>query len=416
MSAYSGHKDFFDADSGIWIDKTTSTVITFADGKKVFERNGDQWTNGHHLDSFRQLEKGDGIIYKWIVDLLNAGDTYHIICLGGTTTPDYSAGGYGVYFYPDGGVKAHGQNYGGITGCTAFNLSETLSQDDEIFIRWTCDAVTGFVDVHVKGGPWADWTLAVLGGSDFSSGNGSGYGNWNFFHGMYSSTSDCSVDEYQQYDSGGPDDEVPPNDPPVVDAGTDQAINFPAGATLDGDVTDDGVPIAAVLTWTKVSGPGTVSFTDAHIANPVATFSVAGTYVLRLTADDGELSDSDDVEIVVNDPPQVEAGPDQSVEFDEDASEGVAQMAATVTDDGVPVSPGSYTLLWEKLAGPGSVVFDDDTIEDPEVTFDARGVYTLKLTADDGDATASDTVTIRVGPQSVMPLAVRYKSMSGGLR
>jgi hypothetical protein len=51
--------------------------------------------------------------------------------------------------------------------------------------------------------------------------------------------------------------------------------------------------------WEKVDGPGTVVFEDANSEDTTATFSIDGTYVLRLTADDGELSGSDDVTIVV---------------------------------------------------------------------------------------------------------------------
>ena len=39
--------------------------------------------------------------------------------------------------------------------------------------------------------------------------------------------------------------------------------------------------------WTKVSGPGTVTFANAASASTTATFTHAGLYVLRLTADDG---------------------------------------------------------------------------------------------------------------------------------
>ena len=42
------------------------------------------------------------------------------------------------------------------------------------------------------------------------------------------------------------------NLPPVVDAGTDQAITLPASATLSGSVTDDGTH--SVL-WTKRQRP-----------------------------------------------------------------------------------------------------------------------------------------------------------------
>src|SRR5262249_46390482 len=54
------------------------------------------------------------------------------------------------------------------------------------------------------------------------------------------------------------------NQAPVVDAGPDQTIALPNVATLNGTVTDDGLPSKGTLTitWSEVSGPGTVTFSD----------------------------------------------------------------------------------------------------------------------------------------------------------
>jgi hypothetical protein len=101
---------------------------------------------------------------------------------------------------------------------------------------------------------------------------------------------------------------IPPGDAnvaPVVDAGTDQSITFPAVATLVGSATDDGNPNppgTLTTTWTKVSGPGTVTFGDASDPTTTATFSTVGVYVLRLTADDSALDASDDIQITVEAP------------------------------------------------------------------------------------------------------------------
>jgi hypothetical protein len=68
-------------------------------------------------------------------------------------------------------------------------------------------------------------------------------------------------------------------------------------------VTDDGLPNppgAVTTTWSKVSGPGTVTFGNASARATTATFSTAGSYTLRLTASDSVLSASDDIVITVN--------------------------------------------------------------------------------------------------------------------
>jgi hypothetical protein len=92
------------------------------------------------------------------------------------------------------------------------------------------------------------------------------------------------------------------NQAPIVNAGPDQTIALPAAANLNGVVTDDGLPNppgTVTTTWTKVSGPGTVTFGNANAKVTTATFSTAGTYVLRLTANDSVLQASDDVQITV---------------------------------------------------------------------------------------------------------------------
>ena len=95
---------------------------------------------------------------------------------------------------------------------------------------------------------------------------------------------------------------------PTVNAGPNQTITLPANSvSLDATVWDDDFPSFPLTTiWTKVSGPGTVGFGSTTGVDTTATFSEAGTYILRLTADDGQFSVSDDVQVVVN-PLTVEA-------------------------------------------------------------------------------------------------------------
>ena len=93
-------------------------------------------------------------------------------------------------------------------------------------------------------------------------------------------------------ESGG---SAPTNRAPVVDAGPDATVTLPASASVAGTASDDGLPAGSALavTWSKVSGPGTVSFGDANAVATTASFSAAGDYVLRLGATDGELSTND---------------------------------------------------------------------------------------------------------------------------
>ena len=93
-----------------------------------------------------------------------------------------------------------------------------------------------------------------------------------------------------------------PNKAPSVNAGPDRAVKMPTSAVLDGTVTDDGKPKppgATTITWSKVSGPGGVVFAHPKDADTTAAFDAAGTYVLRLTATDSQLTVKDEVTVVV---------------------------------------------------------------------------------------------------------------------
>lgn len=103
---------------------------------------------------------------------------------------------------------------------------------------------------------------------------------------------------------GSPTPPGPSNQAPVVDAGPDKTVQLPAQAALDGTATDDGLPNppgTLTVSWAQVSGPGTVTFDNAASAATGATFSAAGTYVLRLSGNDSVLTTSDELTVVVND-------------------------------------------------------------------------------------------------------------------
>jgi VWFA-related protein len=193
------------------------------------------------------------------------------------------------------------------------------------------------------------------------------------------------------------------NQPPVVDAGLDQAVDLPAAATLNGTVTDDGLPNPpgqVTTTWSRFSGPGTVIFGNPNAVDTTASFSTAGTYVLSLTAYDGEAGVSDTVTVTVtgaggggavNRKPVVNAGPDQELTLPAKAT-----LNGTVTDDGLPNPPGAVTTTWSRFSGPGDVTFSNPNAVNTTASFSAAGTYVLTLAAYDGEAGAADNVTVTV--------------------
>jgi beta-galactosidase len=79
---------------------------------------------------------------------------------------------------------------------------------------------------------------------------------------------------------------------PVVSAGNNQTIVWPASASLAGAVSDDGKPnppATVAVSWSQVSGPGTVAFGNSNALATTASFSAPGAYVLQLAANDGQV-------------------------------------------------------------------------------------------------------------------------------
>ena len=99
------------------------------------------------------------------------------------------------------------------------------------------------------------------------------------------------------------------NDPPQVSAGPDQTafLRGPTAFQMNAAAVDDGKPLppTLTLTWTVQSKPAgsTVVFSpDAAVEDPLVTVDTAGTYVLRLTANDSQLTAYDEMTIIAVEP------------------------------------------------------------------------------------------------------------------
>ena len=178
-----------------------------------------------------------------------------------------------------------------------------------------------------------------------------------------------------------------PNVAPIVNAGPNASVSVFGAASLVGTVTDDGKPGPNVATtWSKASGPGTVTFASPGALATTATFSQAGTYTLRLTANDGALSGFDDVVITVLTTPTVNAGPNRTVTMP-----AAASLDGTVNGGGGPAQ-----TTWSMVEGPGTVTFTNASAVDTTARFSAAGSYTLRLTANNGVLSAFDDMVVTV--------------------
>ena len=183
---------------------------------------------------------------------------------------------------------------------------------------------------------------------------------------------------------------------PSVDAGPDQTITLPAGATLDGTVVDDGLPNppAGVTTlWSTVSGPGTVTFGNANAVDTTASFSAAGVYTLRLTVNDGQLVGSDELTVTV-----IGAGIPALAVTNSPVTYDGTQHAATV----VGSVPGTVSgILYDgsptEPVDAGSYVITADFVPDDTANYDSLSGAVAGTFVIDKAATAT-TVTCPAGP------------------
>jgi len=97
----------------------------------------------------------------------------------------------------------------------------------------------------------------------------------------------------------------------------------------------------------------------------------------------------------------VDAGEDKTLTLPDDT----VQLDGTVTDDGIGELNGYLDITWSVQSRPdgSTVYFDNNKIEDPNVTFDTAGEYVLFLYATDGEKGSGDIVTVTVYPEGYLP-------------
>jgi uncharacterized protein len=94
-----------------------------------------------------------------------------------------------------------------------------------------------------------------------------------------------------------------PNFPPAVTAGVDRVVMCGGDTHLSGKLQSVGGQDAAKVLWSKGSGPGEATFTDASALKTTAKFSAPGKYTLKLTGTKGKMTDSSTLTVQVVSPP-----------------------------------------------------------------------------------------------------------------
>jgi hypothetical protein len=177
------------------------------------------------------------------------------------------------------------------------------------------------------------------------------------------------------------------NNGPLVEAGTNSSVATGVALALAGSITDDGLPGdpgSVQASWSLVSGPGTATFAEASAAATTVTLSTPGTYVLRLTANDGEVSTSDDVTITATAPV-------------------VSVIATTPTATEAGLTPGQFTVTRTGTSGALTIHFTIAGSAGESIDFASIGT---QITIADGSASALIAITpladtLAEGPEAV---------------
>lgn len=182
------------------------------------------------------------------------------------------------------------------------------------------------------------------------------------------------------------------NAKPVANAGADQNVVFPTTVNLDGSASTDADGDGLSYTWAFVSKPATSSaaLDNALVVNPSFNADIEGSYVLSLVVNDGTVdSDADSITIVASEPniaPVANPGLDRTV-----------SIGSAVLLDGSASSDANgdaLTYQWEFTAVPsGSGALLDSSVGlQTGFTADVAGVYTIKLTVNDGKVDSAPAI------------------------
>lgn len=166
---------------------------------------------------------------------------------------------------------------------------------------------------------------------------------------------------------------------------------FPPGMTIS--------PNTGLIQWTPQD-----SQTGSHPVAVLVSDGKAGTatqgFTVQVAAPAG------------NQPPQVDAGADQTITLP------TANLAGAATDDGLPNPPAALTYMWSVVSGPASVTFASPNALATTATFFVPGEHVLRLTASDSLLAGSDDMTITVNdsgpelraiPDKTIPLGTRLR-------
>ena len=182
---------------------------------------------------------------------------------------------------------------------------------------------------------------------------------WTEVSGACSNSSTITVNFYQQ---------------PVANAGTG-GNNCGLEFYLNGSIN------MGTGTWSKVSGPGNVTFSpNANTVNALVTVTAFGSYTFRWTVFNGTCSNSGTVAINF-----IQQAPANAGTGGHECDKDFIFNAVATTGTGT----------WTKISGPGNVVYTPDNHQtNSKVTIDQVGIYEFAWTVVNSICTSSDIVKV----------------------
>jgi PKD repeat protein len=208
----------------------------------------------------------------------------------------------------------------------------------------------------------------------------------------------------------------PINQSPSITGLVSPVITLPTNTTSfsTAQVTDDGLPVGAPVTvlLTQTSGPAPIQFADPTNIRTQMTFSAPGSYGLRVSASDTQLTTNAFLPVTVN---PANKAPVISGPFSYTITQPTSTLTFTntVTDDGLPAG-APLTSQWIQVSGPQLAQFADPTNPQTTATFGAPGTYVLKLVASDTQLTTTTEVDVFVQPPPAPKPTVKILSPGDG--
>jgi gliding motility-associated-like protein len=237
--------------------------------------------------------------------------------------------------------------------CDLNFVLQAISGSSGVTGTWTMTSGTGTATFSPNANsPTATVTVSEYGTKVFT---------WTVTNGPCSASSNVTVNFYQQ---------------PVANAGTggnNCGLEFYLNAVLS--------VVTATGTWTKVSGPGTATFSpNNHTATAKVTVSVYGTYVFRWTEVNGPCTSRASV----------------TVGFFEQVSANAGNGGDECDKDFLlNAVPGTGTGTWSKVSGPGNATFSPNAHQyNATVTVTQTGAYDFAWTEVNNNCSSVDIIRV----------------------